>query len=99
LVTEVEELGWGQLVNGKLLDAAEESGFNILLTGDKRMRNEQNMSGRRIAVVAMSCNNWPLIEPHVQAVVEAVDSAEAGKLTQVWCGEFRPRRRDSPRQE
>jgi hypothetical protein len=97
VVTEVEELGWGRLINGPLLNAAEEAGFDIFLTGDKRMRNEQNMKGRRLAVVAMSCNNWPLIGPHVQAVVEAVDGAESGKLTEVWCGDFKPRRRDWPR--
>jgi hypothetical protein len=77
-------LGWRRLVNGKLLDAAEAAGFDTLLTGDQRMRNEQNMSGRKIAVVAMSCNNWPLIEPHVQAIVEAVDAAKLGEVTQVW---------------
>jgi hypothetical protein len=42
------------LINVKLLDAAENSGFDVLLTGDKRMRNEQKMRGRRLAVVAMS---------------------------------------------
>ncbi len=46
-VTEVEELGWGRRVNGKLLTAAEDAGFQVLLSGDKHMKNQQNMIGRR----------------------------------------------------
>jgi hypothetical protein len=33
------------------LDAAEEAGFELLLTTDRRIRFQQNLRGRRIALV------------------------------------------------
>ena len=45
--------GWDRLRNGDLLTAAEEAGFDILLTTDKNMRYQQNLAGRRIAVVVL----------------------------------------------
>jgi hypothetical protein len=41
-------MGWGDLKNGELLLAAEESGFEILITGDQSLCYEQNLSGRHL---------------------------------------------------
>jgi hypothetical protein len=41
--------GWDSLSNGELLNAAEEAGFDLLLTTDRRIRYQQNLSERRIA--------------------------------------------------
>ena len=41
--------GWDQLRNGDLLAAAEDAGFDILLTTDKNMRYQQKLTGRNIA--------------------------------------------------
>jgi len=46
--------GWGTLSNGALLDAAEEAGFEVLLTTDRRIRYQQNLRGRRIALVVLT---------------------------------------------
>ena len=43
--------GWDRLKNGDLLAAAEEAGFDILLTTDKNIRYQQNLSGRKIAML------------------------------------------------
>ncbi len=53
-----DEMGWAHLKNGDLLTAAEQAGFDVLLSGDKTIRHEQNMKGRRIALVYMSDNHW-----------------------------------------
>jgi hypothetical protein len=50
-VKRAAELGWSNLRNGALLSAADAAGFDVLLTGDKTIRHEQNMSGREVAVV------------------------------------------------
>jgi hypothetical protein len=50
-VKTAREAGWSTLANGDLLRAAEEAGFDVLLTTDKNMRYQQNFAGRRIAVV------------------------------------------------
>ena len=45
-VREARENGWDVLRNGELLDAAEAAGFDILLTTDKNIRYQQNLTGR-----------------------------------------------------
>jgi len=75
--------GWDRLRNGDLLKAAEEDGFDVLVTTDKNMRFQQNLSTRKIAIVVLGKGNWPLIEPHVQQVVAAVNAASPGSFTEV----------------
>jgi hypothetical protein len=43
-VTEARERGWDRLSNGDLLTAAEDAGFDVLLTTDKRIRYQQNLT-------------------------------------------------------
>ena len=52
-VTQAKDLGWDKVVNGELLKAAEENGFEVLLTTDKNIAAQQNLSGRAIAVVVL----------------------------------------------
>jgi hypothetical protein len=47
-------MGWAGLKNGELLEIAEENGIDILLTGDQTLASEQNLTGRRLAIVALS---------------------------------------------
>ena len=46
--------GWDTLSNGELLNAAEEAGFELLLTTDRRIRHQQNLRVRRIALVVLT---------------------------------------------
>jgi len=48
-------MGWDGLKNGKLIQAAEEDGFEVLLTGDQTLCYEQNLNGRRLAVITILC--------------------------------------------
>jgi hypothetical protein len=81
-------MGYAGLKNGKLLEMAEAAGFHILITGDKTLQYEQNMQGRKIALVSLSAVGWPVIEPHVPKIVTAVDSAMPGSFIRVECGKF-----------
>jgi hypothetical protein len=67
--------GWDRLKNGELLAAAEADGFDVLLTTDKNMRYQQNLAGRKIAVVVLGWQQWPSLRPHVRQIVEAVNAA------------------------
>jgi putative NIF3 family GTP cyclohydrolase 1 type 2 len=51
-------MGYAGLKNGKLLEMAEAAGFDILITGDKTLQYEQNMQGRKIALVSLSAVGW-----------------------------------------
>src|ERR1022692_4703039 len=77
-VRTAAQQGWDKLRNGDLLNAAEDAGFDILLTTDKNMRYQQNLAGRKIAVVVLGQQQWPRLRPHVQRVVEAVNAALPG---------------------
>ena len=76
-------MGWDRLTNGELLVAAEENGFDLLLTTDKNIRYQQNLTGRKIAVVVLGNAQWPVLRLHVQAVVEAVNAATPGSYFEV----------------
>lgn len=82
------ELGWDTLHNGKLMDAAENDGFEVLLTGDKTIPGENAIAARKIGIVMMSANHWPLVRDHAPAVVEALHKRKPGQALPVYCGEF-----------
>jgi len=66
-----------------LLAVAEADGFDVLLTTDKTMRYQQNLAGRKIAVVVLGQQQWPSLRPHVQLVVEAVNAAVSGGYSEI----------------
>ena len=53
-VREARAQGWDTLKNGELLKAAEDAGFGVLLTTDKNLPYQQNLAGRKIAVVVLA---------------------------------------------
>ncbi len=77
------EQGWSTLANGELLRVAEEAGFDVLLTTDKNIRFQQNLEGRRIAVVVLGNGLWPFVKPMLPQVATAVETAIAGTLVMV----------------
>jgi len=84
--------GFAGLKNGELLKAAADAGFDVLVTGDKTLQYEQNLSGGKIALVSLSANGWRIIEPHVAKILAAVDDAVPGSFVRVECGAFSRRR-------
>jgi hypothetical protein len=66
-----------------LLTAAEEAGFEVLLTTDKNLRYQQNLTGRKIVVVVLGKGRWRLIRPLIPEVVAAVNAAKPGTYTEV----------------
>jgi hypothetical protein len=82
-VKKTKDLGWDTLSNGELLRVAEDAGFEVLLTTDKNIRYQQNLIGRRIALVVLSNPRWPVVLLYVQRVVSAVNAARPGSYTEV----------------
>jgi|ERR1700677_1872399 hypothetical protein len=82
-VRTAAQQGWDRFKNGDLLNAAEEAGFGMLLTTDKNMRYQQNLEGRGIAVLVLGQQQWNLLQPHVQLVVDAVNAATPGSYVEV----------------
>lgn len=71
-ITEARARGWEELENGELLRLAEAAGFEVLVTTDKNLSYQQNLAGRKIAIVVLGKGRWSLIKPHVAQVVATV---------------------------
>ena len=82
-VTKAKDRGWDTLTNGDLLTEAERAGFDVLLTADKNMRHQQNLRGRRIALVVLSTPQWPVVRLHVARIAAAVSAATPGSYIDV----------------
>ena len=82
-VWEAKAQGWDTYKNGDLLVAAVAAGFDVLVTTDKNMRYQQNLSERAIAIVVLGNAQWPVLRLHVAHVVAAVDAATPGSFTEV----------------
>lgn len=78
-VRTIAEMGWPlQLENGELLRRAEASSFDVLVTADQNIRYQQNLSGRRLALVVLGSNIWPLLQDRSEAIAAAVNAARPG---------------------
>lgn len=77
------QIGWHELENGQLIQKAEEAGYDLLLSTDKNIRYQQNLVGRRIALVILGNSQWPDVQPHLVRIADAVNAATPGSYTEV----------------
>lgn len=83
-VQTAQSRGWDTLSNGELLNAAEEAGFGLLLTTDRRIRYQQNLKKRRIALVVLTgSTKWSGVRQHADRIAAAVSSATPGSYCEV----------------
>ena len=59
-------MGWAGLKNGELIRTAEENGVEVFLTGDTTLEYEQNLTGRRLAIVRCQLLNCPSLKSTCQ---------------------------------
>lgn len=83
VVETAYERGWSALLNGDLIAAAEKAGFDVLVTTDKNLKYQQNLAGRRLAILVLFTTSWPRIQNSLATIVASVNSAQAGAYTEV----------------
>ena len=76
IVTAFEK-GWSTLSNGDLLAKAEHE-FDLLVTTDQNLQYQQNLTGRRIAILVLPTTSWPKIQSHTAEIAAAVDQIKPG---------------------
>ena len=84
-VATTHEMGWYDVLNGELLTLAEKNGYGVLLTADSKIKYQQNMTGRKVAIVVLRAPNNRLAT-HVQMmddVVDAVSHVKVGEVVEV----------------
>ena len=82
-VDVAEERGWATLVNGALLDRAEEARYEVLITADKNMAYQQNLGRRNLALIVLGANRWPLIEARIGDIRNALEGVQPGEVREV----------------
>jgi hypothetical protein len=77
-VTTVYEQGWSTLQNGQLLAIAEQAGFDVFITTDQNLKYQQQLTGRRLAILVLGSTSWPRIKPHSDAIRQVVEQLASG---------------------
>jgi predicted nuclease of predicted toxin-antitoxin system len=82
-VEEARARGWEELKNGELIDLAERAGFDVILTTDKNIQYQQNLTARKIALVVLEHSQWPMVKLVAETIMAAVNAAEPGSYSEV----------------
>jgi hypothetical protein len=81
-VRTVVDLNWPlQLENGKLLNEAEAAGFDVLVTSGQNIRHRQNLKGRKLALIVLGSNIWPIVRNHRALITAKADAATPGSYS------------------
>jgi hypothetical protein len=75
-------MGWSNLENGELLAAAEGK-FDAMVTTDQNLRYQQNLQGRRLAILVLPTTNWLEIRSHLTEISTAVDVLKPGEYLEL----------------
>ncbi|HEX8737488.1 MAG TPA: DUF5615 family PIN-like protein [Pyrinomonadaceae bacterium] len=81
-VKTVVEMNWSGLKNGRLMTEAIKENFDVLLTIDKNIAHQQNISNYKIAVVVFDVEKSKVdfMLEFLPKFKEQVDKYEKGKL-------------------
>jgi len=80
-VVTVPEMGWGGVKNGKLLKLAQVE-FDVLLTLDKGMRHQQNLTGLEISLILVSSVSSDVDDllPLVPSINRVLKNVKVGQI-------------------
>lgn len=85
----VQQVGWAGARNGDLLREAE-GRFDLFLTADKNLRYQQNLKGRRLAILVLPSNRLNVLRKMVADIRTAIAAVIAGKPDQYFELTHRP---------
>jgi predicted nuclease of predicted toxin-antitoxin system len=77
-----QQKGWDGFTNGRLLALAEPE-FELFLTSDRNLQYQQNLQGRKIAILLLSTNHWPTLKNRVALVQTSLDAIQPGEFVRV----------------
>ena len=83
IIDTAYERGWATLANGDLITAAEQDGYDLLITTDQNLRYQQNLAGRQLAILVLLSTSWPRIQLHLDIIQDAVDAIVPGVYQEV----------------
>ena len=77
--------GLAGLKNGELLEAAEAAKFNVFLTVDQGIEYQQNLTGRKIAIIVFrpKLNRLKDLWPLVPACLAHFETIQPGQIVRI----------------
>jgi hypothetical protein len=75
----VQQRGWGGIKNGELLTLAEQD-FDLFITSDQNIRYQQNLAGRKIAILELSTNKLRRILDAASVIQSTIASMTPGEF-------------------
>ena len=81
-ISTAQEMGWGRVKNGELLKLAEDK-FDAFLTCDQQLKYQQNLKGRKLAILVLSTNRWPQVKARTQEIIAAVLALKPGDYVEL----------------
>src|ERR1039458_865121 len=80
-VRMVQQMGWAGVKNGELLRRAEGQ-FDLFLTADKNLRYQQNLKGRRLAILLLPTNRLKVLQKMTADIAAAIAFVVPGEPDQ-----------------
>ncbi len=81
-IRTVQDMGWTGTKNGELLRRAEAE-FDVFVTADQQLRYQQNLSGRKLAIVVLPTNQVRIVVILLPAIEEGVRRAQPGAFHEI----------------
>jgi predicted nuclease of predicted toxin-antitoxin system len=82
ICTSVQAQGWGGIRNGDLPQRAEAE-FDLFITSDQNLRYQQNLAGRRIAILELSTNDLRRIQAASVLIEDALGEMQPSQFRQL----------------
>jgi hypothetical protein len=77
------ERGWSKLENGELLGSAEGDGYEVLITTDRNLKYQQNLSDPQLAILVLLSTSWPRIRLRINEIVDSVSRIGPGEYVEL----------------
>lgn len=81
-ISTVQEMGWAGIQNGELLRRAEEL-FDVFITADQNLRYQQQLTGRKLAILVLPSNQVPAVAQLVTVVESLLMTVQSGAVIDV----------------
>lgn len=77
-VATAYELGWSDLKNGELLTIAEGK-FDLFITTDRNLRYQQNLVGRKLAILVLPTTSWLKLQKNTADILSSLNQMQGGE--------------------
>jgi hypothetical protein len=86
-VRTAQEMTWGPLKNGGLLQEAENQ-FEGFITTDQNLKYQQKVVGRNSGILVLPTNDWPTIRDKAREISNQLDTLKPGDFVEMNWGDL-----------